>query len=60
MITLLLQFEADGADHSGIEIDRHLREAARDLGYPSRISQNCTLAATEVYLQTTATGRRQW
>ncbi len=33
MITLLLQFEADGADHSGIEIDRHLREAARDLGY---------------------------
>ena len=29
----ILQFEADGANHSGVEIDRFLAGLAQDLGY---------------------------
>jgi hypothetical protein len=33
LIDKILQLEADGADHSGFEIDQTLADAARDLGY---------------------------
>jgi hypothetical protein len=33
LIERILQLEADGADHTGFEIDQILADAARDLGY---------------------------
>jgi len=33
LIEWILRLEADGEDHSGVEIDRLLEKAARDLGY---------------------------
>jgi hypothetical protein len=33
LIERILRLEADGADHSGFEIDQILADAARDLGY---------------------------
>lgn len=33
LLETILELEADGADHSGVEIDRFLAGAARDLGY---------------------------
>jgi len=33
LIDRILAIEADGADHPGVEIDRQLADAARELGY---------------------------